>query len=500
MVFFEVCILIVTLAIFVTPFFQWRYTYWKRRNVTYLPPKFPFGNYENTFTRKYSFGEWAKIFYDEFKNRGVKQAGLYIFVIPVLLLIEPQYIKNVLQNDFGYFVNRGTYTNEKHDPLSANMFHIGGQKWRDLRTKLTPTFTSGKMKMMFNTVLQCTIPVQEIMAKHCLDNKPILIKEVIARFNTDVIGSCAFGLDCNSFKSEDSAFRYHGRNIFDTTGMWYRFRRGLITICPTVARALTISMLPKESRRFFLNVVKDTVKYRAENNIQRNDMLQILIELQKSNRNNGKLPLTIEEMAAQAFVFFTAGFETSSSVMSFCLYKLAENMAIQDKVREEIDSILRKYDGKINYDSIIDMKYMDQVINETMRLYPSLTTLTRECVKNYSVPDTNVVIEKNTLVVIPVLGLHKDPTYFKDPEKFDPERFSAENIHKIKPFTYLPFGEGPRMCIGMRFGMMQMKVVLTCLLRDYSFSVNSRTKTPVLDKYAFVSSSQDPIWLDVKNI
>ncbi|KAK5637804.1 hypothetical protein RI129_000013, partial [Pyrocoelia pectoralis] len=408
--------------------------------------------------------------------------------------------KNIMQNDFGYFINRGSYINEKGDPLSAHLFNLGGEPWRNMRTKLTPTFTSGKMKMMFNTVLQCTIPMQEMMTRECLDKKPIMIKEVTARFTTDVIGSCAFGLDCNSFKNENSPFRNLGRNAFEKKSKWYRFRRGLVTICPTITKTLAITFLSKESTRFFINVVKDTVKHRTENNIQRNDMLQILIELEKSCLNNGKPSLTVEQMAAQAFVFFGAGYETTSTVTTLCLYELAKNEDIQNKVREEIESVLRKYDGQISYDSLIDMKYMHQVIQETLRLYPSLTTLTRECIKNYSVPGTNVVIEKNTLVLIPVLGLHKDPTYFKDPDKFDPDRFSAENIQKIQPFTYIPFGEGPRMCIGLRFGMMVIKVGLTCLLKDFSFFTNSKTKPPGSNKYTFISIPEDPVWLDVKKI
>ncbi|KAB0795913.1 hypothetical protein PPYR_09974 [Photinus pyralis] len=105
------------------------------------------------------------------------------------------------------------------------------------------------------------------------------------------------------------------------------------------------------------------------------------------------------------------------------------------------------------------------------------------------------------MVLISVLGLHRDPEYFKDPEKFDPERFSDENKLDITPFTYIPFGEGPRLCIGMRFGMMQTKVGLACLLRNYSFSVSSRTQTPFKwDKFSFILTTEQPIWLDVRKI
>ncbi|XP_031343244.1 probable cytochrome P450 6a14 isoform X2 [Photinus pyralis] len=475
--FFEVCSFIVLVAFLGTVFIRWRYTYWKRRNVSYMSPTFPFGNYD----RAYPIGVWLKICYDEFKRRDLKHAGLYIGLRPVYFPIATDFIKNVLQNDFQYFVNRGTYSNQKYDPLSAHLFNLGGQMWREMRTKLTPTFTSGKMKMMFDTLLQCTTPMQEVVTRHCLDETPVMIKEVVSRFTTDVIGSCAFGLDCNSFKDEDAPFRYYGRKIFETNRASYILTRALTTCSPAIARTLRQSLFPKETTNFFLNVVKETIKYRKHGDIQRNDMLQILIELQKKDKEGHRL--SVEEMAAQCFVFFIAGFETSSSVSTFCLYELAKNIEIQRKVRDEIVKVLQKHRGQISYESLADMKYLDQVIYETMRIYPTLAAVTRECVKDYHVP-----------------GLHKDPSYFKDPDLFDPERFSTENIHNSNPFVFMPFGQGPRNCIGMRFGMMQVKVGLTCLMRDFSFSLSPKTKPLVFNKYALITNTRDPIWLDVKKI
>lgn len=88
------------------------------------------------------------------------------------------------------------------------------------------------------------------------------------------------------------------------------------------------------------------------------------------------------------------------------------------------------------------------LLAETLRIYPAIPSLNRQCTKDYHIPDTDVVIEKGTKVLISILGLHHDPEYFPEPEKFDPDRFSDENKHNIRPFTYLPFGDGPRNCIG----------------------------------------------------
>lgn len=87
-------------------------------------------------------------------------------------------------------------------------------------------------------------------------------------------------------------------------------------------------------------------------------------------------------------------------------------------------------------------------VPETMRKYPPAPVYLRKCTKTYQVPDTNVIIEKGLSVLIPAYGLHRDPEYFPNPEKFDPERFSKENKSKIWDYTYIPFGDGPRICIG----------------------------------------------------
>lgn len=429
-----------------------------------------------------------------------------MFSRPTFMPVDPEMVKNIMQKDFQYFVDRGFYHNEKDDPLSAHLFAIGGQKWRNLRTKLTPTFTSGKMKTMFDTLVNCSTQMQDAVDQLSDDKQAVDIKDVLGCFTTDVIGSCAFGIECNSFTNPNAEFRRYGKKIFDPITKLQALRNAFAFSNQKLAQKLGISIWPRDVTHFFMNVVKDTVKFRETNNFVRKDMLQLMIELKNNpsaedaGKHDGKA-LTIEEVAAQAFVFFIAGFETSSTTMTFCLYELAANPDIQQRVRDEIIQVLAKHNGKITYDAIMEMKYMGQVVDETLRKYPPLSFLTRECVKEYQIPNTYCTMDKGTRVIISVLGLHHDPDHFPDPEKFDPERFSDENKQLIRPFTYLPFGEGPRLCLGMRFGMMQTKVGLTVLLKNYLFSVNKKTKVPfVMDRFSFILTNDGGIWLDIKKV
>ncbi|CAH1965691.1 unnamed protein product [Acanthoscelides obtectus] len=149
----------------------------------------------------------------------------------------------------------------------------------------------------------------------------------------------------------------------------------------------------------------------------------------------------------------------------------------------------------------MEMTYMDKVVYETLRKYPALQFLFRTCNKTYNIPDTDVTIDEGTKVIIPVLGIHYDPELYPDPDKFDPERFSEENKATRPSFTWLPFGDGPRICIGSRFGLLQTKLGLCTLLRRFRFTLNKKTKTPlVFSKAGILTSTEGNIWVDLEKI
>ncbi|KAF2887071.1 hypothetical protein ILUMI_19102, partial [Ignelater luminosus] len=185
-----------------------------------------------------------------------------------------------------------------------------------------------------------------------------------------------------------------------------------------------------------------------------------------------------DRIVAQAGQFFIAGFETVSTTISFTLYELCLQRDIQDRIRSEIKDILIKY-GEITYEGIQEMKYLNMAVCETLRKYPVLPFLDRLCIQDYKVPGSDLVIEKGTPVYIPMFGLHYDPEYFPDPDKYDPERFSDENKNHLPGYTYIPFGEGPRACIGERLGLMISKLGLCYLLSEFEVVRCSETPVPI---------------------
>jgi len=149
----------------------------------------------------------------------------------------------------------------------------------------------------------------------------------------------------------------------------------------------------------------------------------------------------------------------------------------------------------------MEMKYLDMVFNESLRKYPVVDLHVRKCSKEFKIPNSEITIPENTMIFMSTNAFHNDERFFENPSKFDPERFNEENVKKLNPFAYLPFSEGPRICIGLRFGTMQTKIVLVKLLRKYKFSPGTRTPIPM--KFSPSSAFQSPVggmWLKIEKI
>lgn len=227
-------------------------------------------------------------------------------------MTDLDFLKTVLIKDFQHFHDRGMYYNVKDDPLSGHLLNIEGDYWKKLREKLTPTFTSGKMRIMVPTIVDVGKKLQSFMMKTIEVNAEPEIKDILARFTTDIIGTCAFGIECNSLEDEKAKFLEMGLKVFQQPRN--SFVKQLIAVTyPDFARKLGVKSVRNDVSEFFMKIVKDVVEYREKNNIKRNDFMDLLIQLKNENEvveareKNKKLgKLTIEEIAAQVFVFFLA--------------------------------------------------------------------------------------------------------------------------------------------------------------------------------------------------
>lgn len=135
-----------------------------------------------------------------------------------------------------------------------------------------------------------------------------------------------------------------------------------------------------------------------------------------------------------------------------------------------------------------------------MRKHPAVGTLHRVSVHDYQLPN-GATMPAGTYVIIPALAFHRDPDLFPQPERFDPDRFSEANRDRIQPYSFLPFGEGPRICIGLKFGVLQCKLGLAKLLQRYRFAVGARTKIPLeIDSVSLLHIPKGGVWLRVSEL
>ncbi|CAH1160063.1 unnamed protein product [Phaedon cochleariae] len=487
----EIAILLASVGILAILFIKYKYGYWKRRNVPYLEPTFPTGNNTSFFPKGVAVGKVTQYFYNEFKARGLKIGGVFLGIDPNLVLLDPEDVRTILIKDFNSFVDRGIYMT-KTDPMTVHMITQQGSEWRNARVKYTSVFSSAKMKMMYDTMKQCftnMIPTLDDSAERKLD---VDVFETMACFTTDSVGATILGVECNSFKDPDAEFRRLGRHFFEQFSPIDRTRLFMTVYFPDLSKKLGITNVQKEVSKQYIKLIKDTVEYREKHNVSRKDFLDMLIKLKNSGEQ-----LDMDEIIGQTFVFFTAGFETSATTSTMTLFELAENQEAQDRLREEVIRTFEENNNDLTYESLMGMKYLGQAVDETLRKWPPVTTFPRVCVQDYKFPGSDLIVEKGTKVLIPVLGLHRDPDYYPDPEKWNPDRFGDRN----PKLPYFPFGDGPRNCIGSRYAIMQIKIALANILRNYRVLPSPLTEQPLeIDPDTFVIRTIQRVYLKFEKI
>ncbi|XP_039754300.1 uncharacterized protein LOC120629425 [Pararge aegeria] len=481
------------------------------------PRAYPlFGNMARIAFRFDNFSNDLDQYYNNYPEE--RFVGKYEFLRPVIFVRDLDLVKRIAIKDFEYFLDHRGLTAENVEPLfSRNIISLKGQEWKDMRSTLSPAFTSSKIKLMVPFMEEVGEQMIRSLKNKLMDSPTGSIdvdcKDLTSRYANDVIASCAFGLKVDSHTDENNKFFEMGKNA-----LTFKLKQMIIffavSACPALANKLKLTFFSEETKEFFINLVQSTMKDREARKIFRPDMIHLLMEAKKGqltheedksskdNENRGRDAgfATVEEstegkkninrvwsdidLIAQAMLFFIAGFETISTGMSFTLHELALHPDIQDRLYQEIKENDNKHGGRLNYSSIQNMTYLDMVVSEVLRMWPPGLALDRLCVKDYNLgrpndkSTTDYIIRKGEVVSIPVWCFHHNSEYFPDPEKFDPERFSDEKKHLINPMAYMPFGVGPRNCIGSRFALCELKVLLYQILLHFEVSPSAKTRLP----------------------
>lgn len=270
--------------------------YWRKLNVNDKKSIPVFGNISKFIMMQEAYFETLHKLYMYFEDE--PYGGFYQMTSPTLLLKDPELITQILISDFKHFYDRGfefVYVNKKLNPLSCHLFLANGERWRILRQKMSPVFTSGKLKAMYEQIFACIKLMNEYIAANVSDNivgSDINLKELFERLTIDVIGTCAFGIECNSLKSNDQ-FRSKGVEVFKPR-IINVIKMFLAVINKNLLHYFKIGDMKKDVQDFFLNTIYDTIMYRKSNGVSRNDILQMLMDLQNTYTNPKYAPQNLQ--------------------------------------------------------------------------------------------------------------------------------------------------------------------------------------------------------------
>ncbi|CAG2168056.1 unnamed protein product [Oppiella nova] len=421
----------------------------------------------------------------------------------MLTVADPQLIKQILVKDFNAFRNRPALPG--HDRLTLSKAR--DNYWKRLRAIVSPTFTSTKLRGMYALINHCCEDFLNTLDKDVSNGmNEVELTRLMGAYTMDVIASCAFATKTNTYADPNNPFTTKANNLLNVP-VW----KGMLSyLLPSfiVNTGIFRQIRNTSDSDFFIDFTRCLIRKRKANNEKHNDFLQLLINAERSDGdireasdaneahhvNEGRdemiadteafagvvaKKLTEDEILAQCFLFFVAGYETTATTLSYCTYELALNLGLQDRLYEETKDVFNEK-GEIDYSVLSRLPFIDALLSETLRSYPPILRLLREAMEDVMLGNTGVKIEKGMSVEIPVYAIHHDPDHYPDPFTFSPDRFMPANRDHIQAYTYLPFGSGPRNCIGMRFALLSAKLLLAKISHSFRFSRVTDTDVPVV--------------------
>lgn len=445
----------------------------------------------------------------ELINKYGRVCGYYLGRRAVVVVADPDMLRQIMVKEFTSFPNRMTIR-AATKPMSDCLLMLKNEHWKRVRSILTPSFSSAKMREMVPLINTATDSLMKNLDAYEASGESFDIHRCFGCFTMDVIASVAFGTQVDSQNDPDDPFVHHAQKFFSFS--FFRPIMFVFIAFPFLIAPLA-NIIPNKRRddmnNFFTSCIQKIIRQRDElpPEQRRRDFLQLMLDVrsskecvslehfdvvnhadelarphQESGQESPRRPqgqkrvMTEDEIVGQAFIFLLAGYETSSNTLAFVCYLLAIHPDCQSTLQREVDDFFTRHDSP-DYTNVQELKYMDMVISEALRLYPPGFRFARDvdqdCVVN------GQFLPKGATLEIPAGFLHYDPEHWPDPEKFIPERFTPEAKANRHPFVYLPFGAGPRSCVGMRLAQLEIKMALVHVFRRFNIVACSETKVPL---------------------
>ncbi|XP_016986200.1 probable cytochrome P450 28a5 [Drosophila rhopaloa] len=481
----------------------WNFNYWRKRKVPGPKPKLFTGNYPNLFKMERNMIYDLNDIYEKYKNK-FDAVGIFSGRVPQLLVTSPDLAHRVLVSNFKNFHDNelSKFADEKTNfILSNNPFFIAGEKWKQRRADITPGLTNGRIKTVYpvtNKVCQkMTEWVKRQIRLGAVDG--INAKDLSLCFTSEMVTDCVLGLSADSFTDKPTPILANIKDLFNPP--WtFSMLFALVSTFPSLSNLVKLRFIPQHVERFFIDLMGTAVQTRksqlATGQFQRSDFLDYLMQLGE------KRNLDIPHLLGNTMIFLLDGFETIAGVLSHMLLLLGRDEVVQQRLREEIQAHLQ--DGIIPYDKLNELPYLDACMHESIRLFPPGFMTSKLCTESVELPNRdgpNFTVEKGTVVVIPHYCYMNDEENFPNPLEYNPERFMDPDVSKNlrERGVYMGFGDGPRVCLGMRFATSQVKASIVELITKFNIKVNPKTrKDNLYNPTLFVPNLNGGIWLDME--
>ncbi|KAB0798366.1 hypothetical protein PPYR_09359 [Photinus pyralis] len=393
-----------------------------------------------------------------------------MFDVPSIVTSDPKLIEEILKSY--QLLHKGVAYDFMHSWLGTGLLTSADEKWKKHRRMLTPAFHFKILEGFIDSFNQ----MGEILLKNLereVGKPSFNVYPYIALYTLDVICSSSMGTNINA--QEDSNSEY----VHNVNEICRIISERSLSLLKSIPFLYTFTSDYKAERQvleklhqFTDSVIANRKKELLESNTDQDDedsdfgikkRLSFLDAMLKF-KEDGK-GISDEEIREEVDTFMFEGYDTTSSGITSILYCLSIYPEVQESVVEELNSILDSKSSEVNYQQLQEMKYLEVVIKECIRLYPPVPLIARRFGQDTEID--GYLFPKGADFNVFVYGIHRDPSLYPDPEKFDPERFSLENLCKRPPYAYIPFSAGPRNCIGQKYAMLEIKAVVSKILMKF---------------------------------
>lgn len=472
------------------------FDYWKNQGVPHEPNPIPiFGHILPLFLLRDNFGTLLEKFYRKMGKSSMR--GCYVMRRPGLLIRDPELIKKVVQTNFSNFQNNLVELHEKLDPiLSKNPFFAKDETWEKSRVLLTSNFSGRKLRCLLIFVDQACEKLKLYIDSKIINNsasEDLELRFLFSRAIADIIANVSFGLEGRNFEDEidETAFINIPEKVFNLDK--FRAVQQLTRFfLPKMANLMRVGVATEEVNGYIKHHMRNFIESKLQSGSTNSDYLQFSMnDVNKIDENM---------IMAQATAILFDGYEAIGSTLSFLFYRLSQNLEIQEKAREEVNRVFEEFNLKFSYESLKNMTYMDQIINEVLRMNPLFGDITRLCNEETTLEGFDGLtcrLRPGDMVLVSATGLHYDQEFWPDPDTFDPERFDPSV--KRNKYTYFGFSQGARMCPGRRMGVMVVKAVAAMILHNYLTVTSNKMEVKLtLNKNTFASSVEGGVWVNFK--